>query len=87
MEKPKRRGMSPREIYGRLLMKGLTAQALGRELGISGRAVSLVITRKGRSRRVQEAIARALGLGFERVWGNSRAARRGRPPKEPKERK
>ena len=73
--------MSPREIYGRLLMKGLNGEALGRELGVSGRLVRLVITRKGTSRRVQEAIAKALGLSFARVWGHGLPARRGRPPK------
>jgi lambda repressor-like predicted transcriptional regulator len=81
MEKPKRQGMSHLEIYGRLLMRGMNAEALGRELGVTGRLVRLVITRKGTSRRVQEAIAGALGLSFDRVWGNVRPARRGRPPK------
>jgi lambda repressor-like predicted transcriptional regulator len=81
MEKPKR-GLRPHEIYGRLLIRGVNSDALGRELGVTGRMVRLVITRKGTSRRVQEAIAQVLGLSYQRVWGNGRPARRGRPPKE-----
>lgn len=60
--------LTPNQIRARLLERDITLADIAKQL-----RVSVVITRKGRSRRIQEHIAQALGMPYERLWGKKAA--------------
>ena len=49
-------------------MKDITLAEIARDLGVSRTWVSLVVNRHKKSRRIQEAIANALGVSYESLW-------------------
>jgi transcriptional regulator with XRE-family HTH domain len=56
-------------IYYRLRLKGLLAKDVARAAGVSRRMVTYVINGKQKSHLVRAAVAEALGLAYEKVWG------------------
>lgn len=57
-----------------MLRKGITGGDIARTLNVSRTAVNSVIKGRWRSPRVQEAIAHALGVPYEKLWGKKEAA-------------
>lgn len=55
-----------------MLRKGITQAEIARRLGVSGATVSLVVSGRMRSRRVEQAISEALGLPRELLWPDRR---------------
>lgn len=55
-------------IKGALILRGLSLKSLADDLGVVPTAVSLVSQGKGRSRRIEAAIASAVGSTPERIW-------------------
>ena len=51
-----------------MLRRGITQAEIARRLGVSGATVSLVVSGKMKSRRVEQTIAEALGLLREILW-------------------
>ncbi|MFQ5779148.1 MAG: transcriptional regulator [Nitrospiria bacterium] len=51
-----------------MLRRGITQARIARELGVSGATVSLVVGGRMKSRRVEEAIADALGISRAVLW-------------------
>lgn len=51
-----------------MLRKGITQAEIARRLGVSGPTVSLVVSGRMRSRRVEQEIAESLGLPREILW-------------------
>jgi lambda repressor-like predicted transcriptional regulator len=66
--------MNRTEIKILMMRKGVTQASIAKQLHIKPVTVCLVIKRVATSRRVQMAIARALGMSFEELWSNHRAA-------------
>ncbi|MGE5606547.1 MAG: transcriptional regulator [Bacteroidota bacterium] len=62
-------GMTSREIRAHLILNGVKCVDLARQLGVHQTAVTLIITRRENSRRIQEAVAKAINKPFEEVWG------------------
>lgn len=62
-------GMTSREIRASLILNGVKCVDIAKQLGVQKPAVTLIITRKQKSRRIQEAIAKAINKPFEEVWG------------------
>ena len=79
-------GWSPLEIRNALYRADLNQAAVARELNVSPAHISKVIDGITASRRVHEAIAKAIGEDIKRIWPNiylipGRARKRGRPAK------
>jgi len=55
-----------------MLRKGITQAEIARRLGVSSATVSLVVSGRMRSRRVEQTIAEALGLPREILWPDRR---------------
>lgn len=51
-----------------MLRRGITQAEIARRLGVSSTTVSLVVSGRMRSRRVEQAIAESLGLPREILW-------------------
>lgn len=64
-------------IKGALVLRGLSLKALAAELGVVPTAVSLVSQGKGRSRRIEAAIASAVGSTPEKIWPDRYQDRKG----------
>jgi lambda repressor-like predicted transcriptional regulator len=61
--------MTPREIRAHLILNGVKVTEIAKQLGVNQSAVSLIITQRQNSQRIQEAVAKAINLPFEKVWG------------------
>lgn len=57
-----------RKIKALMILKGVKSIDIARKLGVSHVTVSVVLTGKGKSRRIQQAIADALGVSFHDIW-------------------
>mgnify|MGYP000896842406 CR=1 FL=1 len=60
--------MTPQEIKAHLILKGIKHCELAKELGVHKTAITLVINGNGKSKRIQEAIAKAINKPFNEVW-------------------
>jgi hypothetical protein len=58
-------------IYYRLRRQKLSTAEVGRRLGVTARLVRYVISGQVQSPRVRRGIAAALGLDYERLWGET----------------
>jgi transcriptional regulator with XRE-family HTH domain len=56
-------------VKKKLLRSHITQASIAREMGVSEVFVHFVVTRKARSRRVEEEIARRLGMRREELFG------------------
>lgn len=57
-----------RRIKGALELRGLSLSAIARELEVAPTSVSIVSRGIRRSRRIEEAIASAIGCAPEELW-------------------
>lgn len=60
-----------RKIKSLMVLKGITQTNIAAQLGVSRSTVACVVNGHGKSRRIQQAIADALGEKYERLWGRS----------------
>lgn len=63
--------MDPNEIKSLMVKKHVKGSEIAASERVSRSCVSQVVNRKIRSRRIQMAIANALDLPFERIWGKA----------------
>ena len=66
--------MTRNEIRAALLLKGVTLTAIAQECGVSTASVSRVIARQTTSQRIRAAVAAAIGLPEEEVFGDRLAS-------------
>ena len=57
-----------RKIKSLMALYGIKGTDIAKKLGLSRVTISIVITGKGKSRRVQKAIALALDMPVEELW-------------------
>lgn len=57
-------------IRGLLAMNKVTFRSIGKSIGVTHSCVSHVLHGRGKSHRVQQAVAAALCLPFEELWGD-----------------
>ncbi|NJM00315.1 MAG: transcriptional regulator [Synechococcaceae cyanobacterium SM2_3_2] len=60
--------MHREEIKAQLRLIGSSLASVARELGVKKQTVNTVVVGKGRSKRIEMAIAQKLGLTVEEVW-------------------
>ena len=60
--------MKPNEILAALMLKGIRLVDIARRLNVSRGTVSNIIHRRTQSRRIQAAIAEAIGKNVDEVW-------------------
>lgn len=79
-------GLTPLEVTNALNEKDLNQAAISRALGLTPGHISAVIARKRPSRRVDEAIAEAIGMDKKKIWPDrylsEQVFTKGRPKKE-----
>jgi len=63
--------MSPNEVKAKIILRGKTQAMIARKAGVHRSAITLVIQRRGMSRRLRRLIAREIGEAYERVWGEA----------------
>ena len=61
--------MTPQEIKDALKECDITQTSIADELGVRQPAVNQVIHKRQTSRRIQEAICKAISKEFNEVWG------------------
>ncbi len=61
--------LKPHQIRARLLEKGILVNDIARDLHVKPVTVSTVITKKGKSKRIQKYIAELIDEPYEIVWG------------------
>jgi len=60
--------MKPNEIKSKMILKNITATELAKQLGVSRPFISMTIAGDRKTRRIQEAIAAAIGEPVDRVF-------------------
>jgi len=65
--------LTPNQIRGRLLTKGIKIVDIANRFSVSPTTVSVVLNRWGTSKRIQQYIAEILGMNFKEVWDNHSA--------------
>lgn len=68
--------LEPNKLKALLVERGITAAAIGRELGIKRVTVSVVINGFGKSKRIQQYISDVLGVEYKTLWGRGRKPRK-----------
>lgn len=66
--------MKPERIKAKLILAGKTQRQIARELNVTESAVSLTISGRSRSARIEQAVAQAIGKPREEVFNHRRAA-------------
>lgn len=66
--------MSPTEIKINLIVRNVSQAEIANNAGVSRACVTMVIQRKAMSKRVRGVIAEALGIDYDKVWGEEVAA-------------
>jgi len=61
--------LEPHQIRARLLEQGILVNDVARVMNVRPVTVNFVITKKGKSKRIQKYIAEKIGKSFESVWG------------------
>lgn len=62
--------MRDREVRSIMVRKGVLNREIAKKLGVSEAAVSMVVSKKRVSRRIQQAVADALNKKFSQLWTN-----------------
>lgn len=65
-----------KKVKSLLVLKGIKMVDVAKQIGVSRVTVSIVITGKGKSRRIQQAIADMLGKSYEELWLSGKNNRR-----------
>lgn len=60
--------MKPNEILAALMLKGVKQREIAQKLKVTHVAINHVIYGRGKSRRVQEEIARIIGRDVNEIW-------------------
>lgn len=60
--------MKSRKIKAMLIEMGITQASIASELKVHRSVVSRVVSRKSKSKRIQEFIARKLEINFDQLW-------------------
>lgn len=65
-----------RKVKALMILNGIKGVDIARELRVSPTTVYVVLSGKGKSARIQKAIAEALGMNVKDLWpnGNNKAA-------------
>ena len=63
--------MSPNEVKAKIILRGKTQADIARKAGVSRAAITMIIQRRGMSRRLRRLIALEIGEAYERVWGEA----------------
>lgn len=65
-----------RKVKSLMVLKGISGVEIARRLGLSPVTIYIVVSGRGKSRRVQQTIADALGMSFAELWpgDNNKAA-------------
>lgn len=65
-----------RKVKSLMVLKGITGVDIARKLNLSPVTVYIVVSGRGKSRRIQQTIANALGMSFTELWprDNDKAA-------------
>lgn len=63
--------LTPNQIRARLIEQGITLAELGRRIGVKRVTVSVIVGKHGKSKRIQAAIAKAIGMAYREVWGEN----------------
>ena len=63
--------MKPNEIKSLMILKGIKQTDIARKLNLDRCTVSGAVNGLRKSRRVQQAIADALGKNYETLWGKA----------------
>jgi predicted transcriptional regulator len=65
--------MKAREIKAQMVLKGITQRSIAKKLGITQPAISLVISRAIKSKRIESFLAQELGIQEHILWGDPSA--------------
>ncbi|TSK07927.1 MAG: helix-turn-helix domain-containing protein [Geobacter sp.] len=57
------------EVKAKMVLKDISQSSIATELDVTPGTVSAVVSGKRKSKRVQEAIAKKLGIKYETLWG------------------
>ncbi len=60
------------EIKTLFIQKGISSKKLAKQIGVSPVTLSIVLTGRQRSSRIQKAIAKALKVPYKILWGSVR---------------
>ena len=63
-----------RELKALWILRGIKQADIASRLSVSRAAISIVVSGKGRSRRIQAAIAAELGKNVSALWPNKHKA-------------
>ena len=63
--------MASKNIKAIMVEAKVPGKQIATQLKVSEAAVSQVVHKKIRSRRIQQAIAEAVGIPYERLWGKA----------------
>lgn len=65
-----------RKVKALMVLNGIKGVGIAKKLGVSPTTVYVVLSGKGKSRRIQKAVAEALDMTVEDLWpnGNNKAA-------------
>jgi len=63
--------MTPEEIKSKIILKKKTLREIAKKAGVVPSAVTMIIQRRGMSRRLRRLIALEIGEAYERVWGEA----------------
>lgn len=67
--------MTANEIKAKLAMLGITQAEIAREQGVSRCVINAVVHNRLRTKRHRAAVAKAIRLPFDEVWGSTGCAR------------
>lgn len=74
--------LTPNQRRARLIEHGIRQATLARRMGLKPCTVGGVIAGYRFSKRIQQAIAEAIGLPFEEVWGSKPNSKKAFWPKK-----
>ncbi|MBI3584010.1 MAG: transcriptional regulator [Nitrospinae bacterium] len=63
-----------RKIKAMLIERGIKQKDIAKTIGVTSHCVSMVLNELGKSRRVKQAVADALGMKIEKLWQEEKVA-------------
>ena len=63
--------MTLNDIKAELRRRSITGASIANQLNLSRHTVSVILAGKGKSKRIQNAISKALGMTYDEVWSNN----------------
>lgn len=68
--------VSPNKLRALLIENGIKQIDIASSCGVSSACIAAVIAGRGRSLRIEQAIAESLGLSYETIWGEKPRVRK-----------